>query len=504
MTHDANVVTPDAPPFALRADETRVHLHLERVDGVPLGELTAQAVLDELKRQGCPITDRTVDLVAATIDAWRRGAAGAASVLIATGRPPAHGRDGRIVWSDACDPDRRGADAEAVRVSHYDSQLVTVRAGEVIAVLHPPTSGQAGIDVFGQELPARPGKPVPGRAAGGCHLEEDTGRLIADVDGTLDVNRQGEIRITEGLHIPGNVDFKTGHVRSPGTVQIDGNVVDLFHVDAGADIVIRGDVHLAEVRAAGNVSIGGLLVTGDKGVCLAGGDIDARLIESSTVGARGAIRVGREAIAATLLAGGVIDAPSATLSGGAFVARAGITCKALGSDGQVRTLAMAGVDWMIDRLTQPLLAEANKLRDGLAKRRPALDVLRASLKRLTHAQKEQLVELEFEAQTAQDEIDKRLAAVEAIRQDSQAHHQPRITVTGQTHPGVEIRLATRLAKIDTPIAGPVTFVLTDLGHGPQIVAETAGGKILPLKTGRVTAPLAGIDLPDLPPRPAEG
>ena len=463
MTHILDAGARGTQPFALRADDERLNLNLERVGGVPLGDLSLQTVLDEMKRRRCLMDPQTTEVIVRTIAAWRQGDGGPSEVLIVKGHPPVHGADGRIDWSPQCDPDRRDADADAVQVSHYDSQLVTVRAGDVIAVLHAPTTGEPGVDVFGDELPARSGKPIGARAVAGCHVDETTGRMIADVNGTLDINRQGEIRVTEGLHISGNVDFKTGHVRSPGIVQIDGNVVDLFHVDAGADAVIRGDVHLAEIRAAGNVHVGGAIATGDKGLCLAGG----------------------------------------TLSGGVFVARGGIVCKVLGSAGEARTLAMAGVDWMIDRITRPLLAEVENIRADLAKRQPALDVLRASLKRLTPAQREQVVELEFEAQTLQDEIDKRMAVVQAARQDGEAHHLPQISVAGEVHPGVEIRLATRLTKNDKCIKGPITFKLTDLGQGPQIVAHTAGGTILPLKTGRATDPLLKIDLPDLPPEPPE-
>ncbi|NLF29466.1 MAG: DUF342 domain-containing protein [Planctomycetes bacterium] len=489
-------------PFALRADDARLNLYLDRVAGAELGDLNLQAILEEMKRRRCLMDPRTTEAIVTTLAAWRQGGAGPSTVLIAAGRPPVHGCDGRIEWSPQCDPDRRAAGADAVRVSHYDSQLVTVRAGDVIGTLHRPTKGSPGVDVFSQELPARSGKPAAARAVAGCHVDEATGKIIADVGGTLDINRHGEIRVTEGLHIPGNVDFNTGHVASPGSVQVDGNVVDLFRVDAGGDVVIRGDVHLAQVRAAGSVHVGGALATGPKGLCLAGGDVTARMIEASVVGARGTICVAREAISASLLAGGAIDAPGATLSGGVLVGRGGIVCKALGSDGQVPTLAVAGADWMIDRIALPLLAEIEKLREDLARRQPALDVLRASLKRLTHAQREQVVELEFEAQTLQDGIDKRMAAVEAARQDSQAHHLPQISVAGEVHPGVEIRLDTRLTKIDKRIAGPITFKLTDLGHGLQIVAQTAGGNVLPLRTGRVAQPLLKIDLPDLPPESA--
>jgi len=503
MTHILDAGARGTQPFALRADDERLNLNLERVGGVPLGDLSLQTVLDEMKRRRCLMDPQTTEVIVRTIAAWRQGDGGPSEVLIVKGHPPVHGADGRIDWSPQCDPDRRDADADAVQVSHYDSQLVTVRAGDVIAVLHAPTTGEPGVDVFGDELPARSGKPIGARAVAGCHVDETTGRMIADVNGTLDINRQGEIRVTEGLHISGNVDFKTGHVRSPGIVQIDGNVVDLFHVDAGADAVIRGDVHLAEIRAAGNVHVGGAIATGDKGLCLAGGDVTARMVEASTVGARGTIHVTREAISASLFAGGAIDAAGGTLSGGVFVARGGIVCKVLGSAGEARTLAMAGVDWMIDRITRPLLAEVENIRADLAKRQPALDVLRASLKRLTPAQREQVVELEFEAQTLQDEIDKRMAVVQAARQDGEAHHLPQISVAGEVHPGVEIRLATRLTKNDKCIKGPITFKLTDLGQGPQIVAHTAGGTILPLKTGRATDPLLKIDLPDLPPEPPE-
>jgi len=503
MPTEAGVTHKVGPlPFELRTDEGRIHLYLDRVADAPLGDVTVQTVVDEMESRQCIVGPETPEIIAKTIALWRSEAADPSGVLIATGRLPEHGRDGSVEWTEKCDPDRKRTADDDGNVSHYAAQLVVLQAGDVICTFHPPTCGEPGADVFNKELPARNGKPVPYSPAAGCHLDEQTGRVIADVDGTLST-AQGEIRVTEGLHLRGNVDFHTGHVTSPGDIQIDGSVVDLFQVDGGRNVAIRGEVRLAEVRAVGDLQVGGPVATGDKGVCAAGGDIRLRMVDSSTIAAWGNIEIAKEGISASLFAGKAILADHATLSGGVIAGRGGVTVKTLGSDGEVPTLVLAGIDWTIDRLTEPVLNEIERMAADLEKRLPALNTLRASLKRLTPDQREIVVELEFEAQTLQDEIEQKKAFVESVREASSRDSLAEVHVTTEIFPGVELRLTNRLAKVTKRMRGPVTFKLADIGDGLQIVSESPSGSVVGMKTGRIAKPLLKVDLPEIPPEPAE-
>ena len=148
-----------------------------------------------------------------------------------------------------------------------------------------------------------------------------------------------------------------------------------------------------------------------------------------------------------------------------------------------------------------MAAEIEKLQEDLDKRMPALNTLRACLKRLTHAQREQVVELEFEAQSLQDEIDQKTAFIQSVRDSSREQSVAMIEVNSEVFPGVELRLANRLTKVAKHMRGPITFKLADIGHGVQIVAQTARGNTVGMKTGKTNEPFLKITLPEIPPEP---
>ncbi len=491
-------------PFTIRTDVRGMTAHLDRVAGMPVADLQPEAVLEEMARQKLVITDEAQKTIIDTVAAWRANAPTASKISVAEGRPPVHGKRGEVVWADHCNPERTPATNDDDGFSHYATHLVTVKSGDVIATIQPPTPGRAGQDVYGNPIPPRVGHPAKFRLTGGCHVDEAAGTIIADVSGALHAEHE-EISVTEGLHIPGNVDFNTGHVSSPGAIVIDGHVADLFNVTSGAGVTVYGDVHVTEIRADGDITIGATLASRDKGICLAGGDITVRAMETSTAVARGDVHVAREAMTSRIFAGGSIESPRATLSGGVVVARGEIVVKALGSAGLAPTIVLAGVDWMFDAQTAPILTRIEKLNDDIEKRLPAITTLKASIKRLTHAQREQVVELEFDYYTLITERDERTNRIEQLKAERDEYCNPVVKVFNTIYPGVQLRLGNRVTRIEKEMSGPITIMLTSVGNAKQIVVETGGGAKTGLKTGKLD-PLHKIELPEFPPEapPTDG
>ena len=487
-------------PFAIKADTKGLKSHLQRVANVPLGDLSPEAVLEEIRTKKLVLDEDVVKVVTDTVAAWQSDPKACPNVLLTEAAAPKHGVDGELVWSLGCDPDRPAPTDDGNDFSHYSSQMVSVAKDATVATVTSPTEGEPGVNVFGAEIRARTGKPTDVKLGEGCHLDAETGQIIADMDGTLTLVGKA-ITISEGLHIRGNVDFETGHIESQGDIVVEGHVADLFHIICEKNVTIRKDVNAADIRAGGDVSIGGPLVNHRKGVCLAGGNVTLRLVDNSTVAARGNIYVSRQAVSSELFAGKKIDCTSGAISGGTMVGRGGLTAKVLGSAGGAHMLVIAGVDWIFRATADGVIQQAKELAAEVAHRLNSMNVLKANLKRLTHQQREQLTELEFKVDETSTKRDKLLAQVFAMKEESKKETRPTVSVIGQVHPGVELRLGNRVTKIDAPMRGPVTFAIVEVQNAPIIVAKPATGDGVPLQTGKLDDPLDKIDLPPMPPEP---
>lgn len=501
MTGMSNPESAQVVGFAVRADEQGLSAHLVRETKAALAEITADQLTAYVAAQKIAVDPDVQARVAEALRQWQAGA-DATEALIAQGRPPEHGRNGRVVWSARCDPDRPTCD-EGDAFSHYASRLVTLSPGEQIAVIEPPTPAKPGVDVYGRPIEARAGAPAEVSLRSGCHLEDETGAIVADVPGTLHV-RGNEIHVSEMLHIVGNVNFETGHVDAPGDVEIDGNVVDLFEVSARGNVVVHGEVQAACIRALGDVQIDRGLVNQRKGICLAGGSLNVRLIENSVVSVMGDIHVAREAVASDLFAGGLIDCSAGGICGGTAVGRKAVVAKTLGSDGGVRTIVAAGVDWMLDARLAPLAEELETLVAELDKRMPALTLLKANLKRLNPQQREQVTELEFQLMDLQTRREALERTMQALQSQSQELGAPEITVATMVYPGTHLRLGRVFANIEKAIHGPATFRAADvLGETVIVKCAPSGGRD-PLPTRTMADPLTGITVPEMPPEPPAG
>lgn len=488
-------------PLDVAADDVGMHVYLQRLGQRQLGDVTAEDVLRLMAERKFAV-DEDVELrVADALDAWRAGRCEDRRVVVAEGVPVVHGRRGSIEWAPGCNPDRKPPE-ETEDFSHYASCLINVEAGGLIATITPATEGTPGRDVYGVEIPARAGAPVEYKPGEGCHLEPDSGSVIADVSGLLSVE-DAEIRVSQGLHIRGNVDFNTGHIQSPGDVTVEGQVADLFSLTSERTVAIRGDVMAADVRARGSITIGGALTNHRKGICLSGGDLNIRLTDNSIAAARGSIIIVREAINSDLFAGMALRCENGSINGGQAVALGGVTAKVLGSPSAgAKLVVVVGVDWMLPRLVAPLTAEIQQCEKTLQERKPALDLLRANLKRLTPQQREQVTEMEFDLQSLEMERDEKLQAIQAMRETSEANGKTEITVSKAIHPGVELRLGNRVVKIDRELKGPVTLSVVEMLGEKMIMVAGPGGNKDTLRSGKLADPLAGVTLPPIPPEPA--
>lgn len=132
--------------------------------------------------------------------------------------------------------------------------IITVKPGTPLMQRVAATPGEDGYTVFGDVLPAIPGKDLPLQPFEGTKLDPTNPNvLIADCKGVPVALPRG-MRVDDVLCFD-NVDIGTGHVDFDGSVIISGDIKDGMHVRASGDITVLGFVESGQIESASAVTI---------------------------------------------------------------------------------------------------------------------------------------------------------------------------------------------------------------------------------------------------------
>ncbi|MFD1018209.1 DUF342 domain-containing protein [Thalassobacillus hwangdonensis] len=201
-------------------------------------------------------------------------------VIIASGDEPQAGEDGKIIF------DKQEA---AMTIEHDERvnfrdilQLPTASEGERIARLTPPTLGVPGRNIFGKELPAKPGKSARIRAGKNVRWKESGAAFYAEATGQLSFN-ETTIHVYPLYEVQGDLDMRTGNLDFVGSIRIRGNVPTGYRISAKGDITIMGLVEGAEIEAGGSVHIHEGISGQKRAVVRAGMDVRAGYINQCYV-----------------------------------------------------------------------------------------------------------------------------------------------------------------------------------------------------------------------------
>jgi uncharacterized protein (DUF342 family) len=194
--------------------------------------------------------------------------------------------------------------------------LLSVRKGDVLAVLHPPSEGTPGMTVTGKVVPCPPaetGRLIPGLNTA---FGPDGTTVIATEDGQPVQVPDGSIEVHTTVVIPNNVDYSVGNIDFCGSLLIEGDVLGEFRIKAGGSVEVFGDVHDAVIESAGDVTVHQGFVGVGKGRITAGGTVRVRHVTNQTIIAGKDIVVETEGVNSTIEAGGRVIAPCAVIAGG--------------------------------------------------------------------------------------------------------------------------------------------------------------------------------------------
>ncbi len=209
--------------------------------------------------------------------------------VIAQGKNKKDGIDGYVVDKYLREPKINiSSDDNAVDYKNLN-WLQTVHTGDVICDIVNPTEPEDGMDVRGVAIKAATGKKPKIPSGVNTAVSENGLALVATCDGQL-AFKSGSFRIDQIVNIEKDVNSAVGNLNVIGSVNVKGNVSDGFTIIATGDIVVRGIVEGAFLKAGGNIQIFHGMNGSLKGKLEAHGNITSKYLENCSVVAGGIVK----------------------------------------------------------------------------------------------------------------------------------------------------------------------------------------------------------------------
>lgn len=302
-------------------------------------------------------------------------------VLIAEGIPPINGKDACLVYiakpSTPLTPKKAATIVEDVVDFHIVQTFINVLPGDEIARITLPEPGIPGRSVTGADIPPQPGKPVP--LTIGKHIEireNDDGLLLLALTAGRVCEVRGGIDVFQEYIVAGDVDFRVGSITFNGFVEVRGDVLDGFTVDASKGLKVDGNIGSSTIRSDGNIVFCGM-DGGSRGTIRCGGTIKANFIHDADVECAGDIEADVEIHNSSIKSLGKIIVNRGAIVGGSCCALGGVQTFKAGSSASVKTYICAGLDYRYAAKINDLIHNLEKINTllGLTKSKEELDNL---------------------------------------------------------------------------------------------------------------------------------
>jgi hypothetical protein len=298
-------------------------------------------------------------------------------VTVALGTPGKNGENGKLNFLFSTESSLKPKVNPNGTVDYKNVELVaSVKKGQELVKLVPPTKGTPGKNVLDQIIPAVDGVEAKLPVGANTQVNPDAPSvLIAGTDGNVKYNGT-VVEISEGFVIKGNVDFSTGNIKYAKSVIVAGDVTAGFKVECGGDLQVGGCIEDAEILVGGNVLCKLGYIGQGKGLIDAKGDVNLNFMKNQIVKCRQNVVVAKEALNSTIYARKSITVHGNPLSiaGGKFMARDSITAYSVGNNSGIKSLLEVGTDYAlmeelqkVDALIAEILENKRKLNQTFQK-----------------------------------------------------------------------------------------------------------------------------------------
>ncbi|MFZ5774991.1 MAG: DUF342 domain-containing protein [Thermodesulfobacteriota bacterium] len=347
--------------------------------------------------------------------------------------------------------------------------IVNVAKGKLLLEKVPFTEGTPGRDVFGDEIPAKPGKDRSLRWGKGTDLSEDGMSIFAELDGKF-ILEDGKPSVVGEHTVTGNVDLRVGNLAFAGSsLKITGEVLPGFSVKCRGDIVIQQGVNNASVMAGGNLNVSGGVV-GDASLLRAKGDIVVDFVENGPkIESAASLYVNDFMLHAIVNIGGNVAAVKgkAAILGGKLIVAGSVHVRELGNEAGVTTDVSVG-------MIPSLQARKQALEEDIALWSDRLNEVLKNISTLERMKKEQGGKLDEEKATllkkCQIFMPKAMEKVNALTEESNKITESleqmvneMVYVYDRLYPGVVVRIGS-LARVITMEEDKVVVYFDKTSH----------------------------------------
>lgn len=377
------------------------------------------------------------------------GAEGAVeSHVVAKGLAAAVPEDDRIEYLFNFDEMGQPRIQDDGSVDLKDIQLILpVKKGDPLAKRIPGRFGSAGRTIRGEPIPIRAIKSLSLPRGLNTQIAPDNPNLIvAGVTGHV-VKTGSAINVYETHVIPGDVDYSTGNVHYPGSLEIGGSIRSGFKVEVDGNLMVKRDIEDAQIECGGNLVVKGGIIGKMKNVINVAGDVEARFVNNHHVRALGDIRIQDECVNAKLECGGNVFVwkKGVLIGGEAFVFNR-LDARVLGSESGAYTDVYFGLDTVFAKA----LAEMSKVKKDLlekcmACRQGVYGILKAAVKsgrEPTEAELGEIRRLKADLLREYASIGKIEQKEDKIVLRKNAAVSPGVTVRDMIFPGAKVAAAT--------------------------------------------------------------
>ncbi len=198
-----------------------------------------------------------------------------------------------------------------------NSPFIEVEEGTIIVEKSLAKEGKPGINVFGDELPVNQAMDVEFRVGDNILTKEKYGIIvyIAEITGILDL-RDNSARVSEKLHIPGDVCQETGNLYYSKDTVINGDVTGGFKVECGGKLLIKKNIdNGAFISCKSDLTVKqGIL--GEKTEVTVEGNAEIGFIQNSNIKIKGNLHVKNYIYNSNVFCGGRLNVDGRTIFGG--------------------------------------------------------------------------------------------------------------------------------------------------------------------------------------------
>ena len=377
------------------------------------------------------------------------------SAIIAHGRRAKDGDDTKFVRLCATAQDRilsPQVQADGKVDMRNLGAIITVNPGAPLMQRVPPTKGEDGFTVFGDALPAKPGRDFALQVMDGTALDPSNPNiLVADAVGV-------PVALTRGMRVDDvicydNIDVTTGHVEFDGSVIVSGDVKDGMKVKATGDITVLGFVESATLESNSVITIvqgaiGRKREEGEDFTCIikAKGTISLGYAQYSQVSSGQDLMIDRQALHCELSSNRLIrvgkgEKPRGKIIGGRIINALRVETGELGAPSGTKTHVQLAQYWHELRDKQSALSELEK---SLNSKANALKQARKKAEKIPSKQQKQLYLNKIAA--SDEQIILKLKHVYRNKETLKRKlatllKTSRVTINELMHPGVELQIA---------------------------------------------------------------